>query len=233
MEEKQRCRKTKPTAATEQQSWRWPSDMLFDWWAGTSSASAKAAESALLQYVRAPYTSMMVPIKMNVRSWFGSSTVPAHINTIEVNPAKATHAIPVVVAHGLGSGLGLNYRNYDDLAELGGGRRILAFDWLGQGRSTRVEFPRRSSLFPSDQRENIRAGIQYYVDSVEEWRKAVGLEQFDLIAHSLGGYFASHYALQNPGRVRRLVLVSPCGLPSPPPPSPQDSGRSLPWQATV
>ena len=46
---------------------------------------------------------------------------------------------------------------------------------------------------------------------------ALGVEQFDLVAHSLGGYLATHYAMRHPRRVRRLVLVSPVGwTPKPP-----------------
>lgn len=49
-----------------------------------------------------------------------------------------------------------------------------------------------------------------------EWFNAfidsMGLDQFDLCAHSTGGGIAARYALQHPQRVRRLVLCAPTGF---------------------
>ena len=36
-----------------------------------------------------------------------------------------------MMAHGMASGLGCYYRTFDSLVHIDGGRRILAFDWLG------------------------------------------------------------------------------------------------------
>ncbi|MBI5347927.1 MAG: alpha/beta fold hydrolase, partial [Chloroflexi bacterium] len=49
-----------------------------------------------------------------------------------------------------------------------------------------------------------------------EWFNAfidsMGLDQFDLCAHSTGGGIAARYALQHPQRVRRLILCAPTGF---------------------
>jgi len=44
------------------------------------------------------------------------------------------------------------------------------------------------------------------------WINAIGLDQFDLCAHSTGGGIAARYALQHPQRVRRLILCAPTGF---------------------
>jgi pimeloyl-ACP methyl ester carboxylesterase len=42
---------------------------------------------------------------------------------------------------------------------------------------------------------------------------AVGLGPVDVLAHSLGGLVATELAIEQPNRVRRLVLVAPAGIP--------------------
>lgn len=51
-----------------------------------------------------------------------------------------------------------------------------------------------------------------YVESLERWRAANGIEQFDLVAHSLGGYLGMCYVLRYPERVGRVVMASPGGV---------------------
>lgn len=51
------------------------------------------------------------------------------------------------------------------------------------------------------------------MESLEDWRAKVGLEKMTLFGHSLGGYFATCYALKYPERVEKLILVSPAGIP--------------------
>ncbi|KAI9281081.1 Alpha/Beta hydrolase protein [Sporodiniella umbellata] len=57
----------------------------------------------------------------------------------------------------------------------------------------------------------------HFVESLESWRKKVGLDKMTLFGHSLGGYFSACYALKYPERVEKLILVSPAGIPNPPP----------------
>jgi cardiolipin-specific phospholipase len=56
----------------------------------------------------------------------------------------------------------------------------------------------------------------HFVESLEDWRTTVGLEKMTLFGHSLGGYFATCYALKYPHRVEKLILVSPAGIPEDP-----------------
>lgn len=70
---------------------------------------------------------------------------------------------------------------------------------------------------------------QYFVESLEQWRKEVGLQSFILAGHSFGGYIASVYALQYPQYIQQLILVSPVGLPVPPPINSQARTRGRQW----
>ena len=141
-----------------------------------------------------------------------------HLNTIELMPPnfEVRDKVPVVMTHGMGAGLATFYRNFDDLTLMNGGRRVIAFDWLGMGRSSRPRYPKRNAVFPQNLAANEVDSVEWFVESMESWRQSMGIDQMDLVAHSMGGYFCTLYALRHPERVRRLILVSPCGLPSMP-----------------
>ena len=106
---------------------------------------------------------------------------------------------PLVLLHGHGGGVGVWHRN---LSELARHFRVYAIDWLGWGRSDRPPFPGRSG-------EDAR---RWWVESIEAWRQAVGLESFYLLGHSLGGWGAGAYPLAYPHRVRPLGLENAAGL---------------------
>lgn len=112
--------------------------------------------------------------------------------------------LPVVMAHGLGAGLAFFYKNFTPLID--DGWKVYAFDWLGMGRSGRPAFPH----YPQNSVETI---VQFFIDSMDEWRERMGLQRFILVGHSLGGYLSCLYALKYPNRVACLILSSPVGLP--------------------
>jgi pimeloyl-ACP methyl ester carboxylesterase len=55
-------------------------------------------------------------------------------------------------------------------------------------------------------------GFDDLVLHYEEFRRLHGLDEFDLVGYSLGGWIAAEYATFYPERVRRLVLIAPTGL---------------------
>ena len=114
----------------------------------------------------------LVPIQNNLK----------HIRTVTLN--KDSTKTPLVMLHGMGSGVGLWVLNYDSLCQ---NRTVHAFDMLGFGRSSRPKFSSSSEGAEAE-----------FVECVEEWRKAMNLKKFVLLGHSMGGYLAAAYAIKYP-----------------------------------
>ena len=93
---------------------------------------------------------------------------------------------PLVLLHGFGGGLGLWALNFGDLCT---NRPVYAFDLLGFGRSSRPRFDS-----DAEEVEN------QFVESIEEWRCALGLDKMILLGHNLGGFLAAGYSLKYPSR---------------------------------
>lgn len=139
-------------------------------------------------------------------------------NTEKPGP-KSPEVKDVVLVHGYAASLGLFVENFDLILAVPG-IRIHAIDLLGFGLLSRPKFPK----FPSKTKEDIYAIENWFIDSMEEWRKRRGIERFVLVGHSFGGYLSCAYALkynQNlinaatgvlQRMIEKLVLVSPVGV---------------------
>lgn len=90
------------------------------------------------------------------------------------------------MVHGFGGGVGLWIRNLEALSR---SRPVYAFDLLGFGRSSRPSFP-----------SDAEKAEEKFIESIEQWRQTVGVENMVLLGHSLGGYLATSYAIQYPSR---------------------------------
>ena len=117
----------------------------------------------------------------------------------------------LVMVHGYGAGLGFFYKNFEMLSRVPGWK-IFALDLLGMGRSTRPPF----RISAKDREGKVKEAEDWFVDSLEEWRTARKLDRVTLLGHSLGGYMAVAYALKYPGRLNKLILASPVGIPEDP-----------------
>ena len=202
-----------PTATTRR---RW----IHEAWTGCGGKDAARAEAALLQrFVKGPFTVSRVQIELQ-QLGLGKQ----YIATLEMNPDAPG---PVIVwAHGAGAGLGFGFKNYDALANLGGTRRrVLAFDWLGQANSSRPCYPH--GRWGRSRPDHWSAALQFFLDSFEAWRLALGVEVMDLFGHSTGAYVCTQYALAHPERVRRLILHGAAGIGSQPRPKGPDETRLL------
>eukprot|EP00937_MAST-01D_sp_MAST-1D-sp2_P001271 g1271.t1 len=112
----------------------------------------------------------------------------------------------IVLMHGYGTGAG--HWAYNMVPFSKAFDRVYAPDWLGHGCSSR----------PTWRARGVEQSEAFFVDALESWREKQGLEKMVLCGHSIGGYLAVAYTERYPQRVEKLVLASPVGIPTPPPP---------------
>ena len=142
--------------------------------------------SVLQKFTKTSCMSQFIPISSNVE-----------IRTLKFDQGFSKCTPTLVMLHGLGAGLGVWAPCFDSLSRK---FPVYALDLPGFGRSTRTPF------FGN------RRDIEYqFANFLEEWRDAVGLENFVLLGHGFGGYIATLYAIRHPERVRHLILVEPWG----------------------
>jgi len=89
----------------------------------------------------------------------------------------------LVMIHGYGSGSGLFYKMLKQLSEK---FHIYMLDLLGMAGSSRPDF---NSVAPKE-------CVDFFTDSIEEWRRWLGLDKFYLLGHSFGGYISGLYAVK-------------------------------------
>ncbi len=76
---------------------------------------------------------------------------------------------------------------------------VYAYEELGAGRSDRLSDP-------------AGYGVDRDVADLEQIRERIGADRLTLVAHSYGATLAAHYLAAHPGRVERMVLLSPGAL---------------------
>lgn len=142
-----------------------------------------------------------------------------HIHEFYIENTEASEEkVDIVLVHGYAASLGLFIENFDSLSSVPG-VRIHALDLLGFGFSSRPRFPN----FDVKTKEDIFKTEDWFIDSLEEWRKRKNINKFVLMGHSLGGYLSCAYALKynkkildgngvKENLILKLVLISPVGL---------------------
>jgi pimeloyl-ACP methyl ester carboxylesterase len=90
-----------------------------------------------------------------------------------------------------------------DLAPLERACKLVFHDYRGSGRSASA--PPETYTF------------ERLADDLDELRRHLGHDPVAVLAHSMGGFVALHFALRHPDACRRLALVSvtPCGAAKP------------------
>lgn len=106
---------------------------------------------------------------------------------------------PLLLVHGRGSA-GAFFGPI--LAQLAAQRRVLTLDLPGWGLSDKPPF---AGTTPQEALAHWREAVRAFLD-------AQGIEQIDVLGHSMGGFTALSLALEHPERVARLLLVDPGGL---------------------
>ncbi|BBP64604.1 hydrolase [Pseudomonas sp. Cab53] len=123
---------------------------------------------------------------MSANSHFFTNRSSMHLHYVSWGNESG---IPVLLLHGLRS----YARTWESLANALGDRYCChALDQRGRGFS---DWASASSY-----------RTEAYVSDVEDWVVHLGLRQFILVGHSLGGTNALEYARLNPGRLQALVI---------------------------
>jgi 2-hydroxy-6-oxo-octa-2,4-dienoate hydrolase len=120
-------------------------------------------------------------------------------NGIRTNYLEAGTGSPVVLVHGSGPGVSA-YANWRlTIPDLASEHRVLAPDMAGFGFSDK---PGEYSM-------------ERWVDQLDGFLTAVGLERVSLVGNSFGGGLALAFAARFPDRVDRLVLMGSMGVEFP------------------
>ncbi|GAC1639857.1 MAG: alpha/beta hydrolase [Candidatus Dormibacteraceae bacterium] len=120
------------------------------------------------------------------------------LGSLRVHHTHGGRGSPVLFIHGLGSSGYIEWRF--NLEAAANRHRVYAPDLPGFGRSGK---PRASY------------GIPYFTRFIERYMDARGLRSAAVVGTSLGGRIALELALENPGRVSKLVLVNALGFGRP------------------
>ena len=100
--------------------------------------------------------------------------------------------VPLLCLHG---GPGSTHLGLTPLEQLGDERRVILYDQLGSGNSSKPSDP---SLWT----------VELFLAELANVRDALGLDRVHLLGHSWGGMLAQEYALTQPDGLVSLVLSS-------------------------
>ncbi|WP_255195852.1 alpha/beta fold hydrolase [Halorarius litoreus] len=158
--------------------------------AGPRSDDFEAAQSELFESVNLDVTSHLVDLD--------EPRVRLHI----FEAVSRDDGVPLLFVHGggaFGAFLAPLMAQLDD-------HHLIGFDRPGYGLSGDFRYTEA----------NLRRTA---VDVLEGVLDRMGIQQVDLVGHSMGGYATVQFALARPDRVRRLILIGACaGFPGATPP---------------
>jgi pimeloyl-ACP methyl ester carboxylesterase len=127
----------------------------------------------------------------------GSSPAPKPTAARSATSARGLHyedagrGDPIVLIHGFQ----MDLREWDEIAPvLAQARRVIRYDARGHGRSAAIDAP------------------FFAHEDLDALLTELGVSRADVVGLSMGSNIALEFALMHPGRVRRLVMISP-GLP--------------------
>jgi pimeloyl-ACP methyl ester carboxylesterase len=104
------------------------------------------------------------------------------------------HSTPIVLVHGFASNAQINWVYPGWVSELTrAGRRVIALDSRGHGRSTKLYEP--ADYHTTKMAEDVRALVEH-----------LGIERADFMGYSMGARICAFLALKHPAVVRKLIL---------------------------
>lgn len=115
-----------------------------------------------------------------------------HVLTIG-DPGRDPTGVPILLIHGFAVAGAETFQPWAR-TQLGG-RSLILPDLLGYGHSERI--PTAGPWY----------SLNSYSDGLAALLDQLGVAQVDLIGHSNGGTVAAQFALDHPGRVRRIVFI--------------------------
>ena len=117
---------------------------------------------------------------------------------------EATEDKPILVfVHGYSSSSGHYYNIVKRISKY---FRMILIDQIGFGLSSRPLNCDKSKFTGKDY-------INYFVNYLEAWRVAMGLnDKFYLVGHSMGAYLCGNYAVQHQDKLLKVLLLSPAGV---------------------
>jgi len=113
------------------------------------------------------------------------------VNGLRLHYLEAGEGEPILLLHGFPTSSHL-YRNI--LPELGKTHRAIAIDLPGYGLS--------------DKPLDVSYDYDFYAEVLSGFLDALGIEEIHLAVHDLGGPVGLYWAIQNPGRVPKLILIA-------------------------
>lgn len=121
------------------------------------------------------------------RQKLSSGAEVAYIDEGQGNP-------PLILVHGLGSYIPAWKRNIEGLRK---DFRLIALDLPGYGKSSKGPWS---------------GSLEFYAETVMELADSLGIDQFVMGGHSMGGQVTLVSALTYPDRVQKLILAAPAGF---------------------
>jgi pimeloyl-ACP methyl ester carboxylesterase len=127
-----------------------------------------------------------------------------YVRTYEVGFEREENEPPrqiMILLHGYGGCSIMFWKIVKPLAEK---YHLIMVDTLGMGASSRPDF----------NIEDPEEAVEFLTSWFEVWRQKMGgLSGFILAGHSFGGFIAGHYSCKYPQYVKKLLMLSPFGVP--------------------
>ncbi|QCK16874.1 alpha/beta fold hydrolase [Mangrovivirga cuniculi] len=116
------------------------------------------------------------------------------VKNINIAYADIGKGEPILFIHGMGSYAPAWKKNISELKE---NFRCVVVDLPGYGKSSKGKF---------------KANMSFHKEHLFALMDSLDIKKFHIAGHSMGAQIAMHMALDNPGRIKSLILSAPAGI---------------------